>query len=105
ENTGEGTSLPPLPTLDKLPEVLPLTDPFIFSDGSRRSTNFSDWKRRRNEIKAEFEHYEIGIKPGKPDTITASYAQGIDATTGTLTVNITVKGKTLVLTSAVSLPT
>lgn len=105
ENTGEGLTPPPLPTLDKLHAILPLTDPFMFSDGSRRSTDFNDWTRRRNEIKAEFEHYEIGEKPDKPDTITASYTLGTDATTGTLTVNITMKGKTLVLTSAVSIPT
>ncbi|WP_071885485.1 glucuronyl esterase domain-containing protein [Rufibacter tibetensis] len=103
ENTGANYTLPPLPTLSQLPVVEPLTDPFMWSDGSGRSTNFADWERRRNEIKAEIEHYEIGTKPTRPETITASFAP--NATGGTLTVNVTVNGQTLTLTSAVILPT
>jgi hypothetical protein len=98
ENTGADCPQPPLPTRAELPTIEPLTDPFEWSDGSGRSTNFEDWECRRNEIKAEIEHYEIGEKPLRPDTITASYSGG------TLTVNITVNGNTLTLTSAVVLP-
>ena len=59
ENTGANFALPPLPDLNQLPIVDPLPDPFMWSNGSGRSTKFSDWEKRRNEIKAEVEHYEI----------------------------------------------
>jgi hypothetical protein len=98
ENTGADCPEPPLPTRDELPTINPLTDPFEWSDGSGRSTNFEDWCCRRAEIGAEIEHYEIGPKPERPDTISASYEDD------TLTVNITVNGETLTLTSAVTLP-
>lgn len=98
ENTVANFAKPVLPTLDELLTVQPLTDPFMWSNGSGRSTKFSDWSHRRAEIGAEIEHYEIGLKPDRPDSITASYSRD------TLTVNITVNGKTLTLTSKVTLP-
>lgn len=103
ENTGAKYKAPVLPALESLPVIDPLTDPFMQSDGKKRSTKFSDWEKRRNEIGAEFQHYEIGTKPGKPETITASYVT--DSTNwGTLTVNITVKGHSMTLTSKISVP-
>ncbi|PJJ59927.1 glucuronyl esterase domain-containing protein [Hymenobacter chitinivorans] len=99
ENTGATCTAPPLPTFSQLPVVQPLTDPFMWSDGRGRSTSFSTWECRRNEIKAEIENYEIGAKPTRPQNITASYAAGI------LTVNVTVSSQTLTLTSEVVLPT
>jgi hypothetical protein len=98
ENTGADCNMPPLPAFAALPTIEPLPDPFEWSDGSGRSTDFNDWTCRRAEIKAEIEHYEIGPKPDRPDDITASYSGGI------LTVNVTVNGNTLTLTSPVSLP-
>jgi Glucuronyl esterase, fungi/Secretion system C-terminal sorting domain len=104
ENTGANFPPPLLPTLSQLPIIEPLTDPFMWSDGSGRSLNFNDWKRRRNEIKKEIENYEIGTKPDRPTNITASYVP-TNATTGTLTVIVTENGQSLTLTSQVSLPT
>lgn len=98
EHTGSSFSKPVLPALEELPTVRPLTDPFKWSDGSGRSTEFRDWARRRAEIKAEIEHYGIGEKPARPKDITASYADG------TLTVNVAVNGETLTLTSQIVLP-
>jgi len=98
ENNGADCNLPPLPAFDDLPLIEPLPDPFAWSDGSGRTTDFKDWRRRRAEIKAEIEHYEIGPKPDRPEDITANYAGG------TLTVNITVDGNTLTLTSPVTVP-
>jgi hypothetical protein len=98
EHTGADFPLPPLPEFEDLPIVRPLTDPFAWSDGSGRSTDFGDWSRRRAEIKAEIEHYGIGVKPTRPEDITASYADG------TLTVDVTVNGETLTLTSEIELP-
>ncbi len=98
ENTGARFAKPVLPTLDELPVVAPLTDPFAWSDGSGRSVDFKDWERRRNEIGAEIQHYEIGEKPARPDTISATYVDGL------LTVNVTENGQTLTITSKITLP-
>ena len=98
ENTGSSYLKPILPTLSDLPTVEPFTDPFEWSDGSGRDTTFASWSHRRAEIKAEIENYEIGVKPDRPDTITASYSKGI------LTVNVTKNGQTLTLTSPITLP-
>ncbi len=98
ENTGADCTKPPLPTIDQLPVIKPLTDPFAWSDGSGRDTTFEGWTRRRNEIKEEIQHYEIGPKPDRPDTITATYENS------TLTVYIVKNGDSLILTSAITLP-
>jgi hypothetical protein len=98
ENTGANCTPPPLPALNQLPVIAPLTDPFAWSNGSGRSTNFSDWSCRRNEIKQEIEHYEIGTKPPRPQTITASFSGS------TLTVQITRNGQSMTLTAQVALP-
>jgi len=98
ENTGADWPAPYMPTIDELPTVEPLPDPFEWSDGRGRIENLSDWRYRRAEIKAQIEHYEIGEKPVRPDSITASYSDG------TLTVNVTKNGQTLTLTSPVVLP-
>ena len=98
ENTGADWPAPYMMTIDELPTIEALPDPFEWSDGRGRISNISDWRYRRAEIKAEIEHYEIGEKPVRPDSITASYADD------TLKVNITVNGNTLTLTSVVILP-
>ncbi len=98
EHTGAHFPPPVLPTIDKLPVIRPLTDPFERSDRTGRDTGFASWSKRRAEIKAEIEHYEIGRKPPRPKTITADYANG------KLTVKVTVKGNSLTLTAHVILP-
>jgi len=98
EHTGASLAKPVLPDFETLQIVRPLPDPFAWSDGSGRSPKFIDWKRRRAEIKAEIEHYGIGLKPERPKDITASYADG------TLTVKVTENGETLELTSKIELP-
>lgn len=100
ENMGAAFAAPSLPTLDKLPVIDPLPDPFMWANGKGRSTKFTDWEQRRNEIKAQIEHYEIGAKPARPESITASYSN----TDSNLTVNVTVNGHTLMLTAKVFLP-
>lgn len=100
ENTCPECSEPPLPAFNDLPVVEPLTDPFSWSDGSGRDTTFANWIYRRAEIAAEIQHYEIGTKPTRPDTIAASFSY----TDSTLTVNVTKNGKTLTLTSHIYIP-
>ncbi len=99
ENRGADCPAPPLPAFDDLPIIEPLPDPFESSDGSRRDTTFESWSCRRNEIKAEIEHYEIGPKPDRPDSIKAS----LNGDT-LIIVNVTVNGNTLTLTSPIALP-
>ena len=106
ENTGAACTKSPLPALNQLPVIQPLPDPFVFNTpGKGRSTNFSDWECRRNEIKQQIENYEIGAKPDRPDSITATFTRGTTAGSGTLRVVVTKNGQTLTLTSAVSFPT
>ena len=97
ENTVAPTTVH-LPTFEELPVIETLPDPFAWSDGSGRSTRFEDWARRRMEIGAEIQHYEIGEKPARPDSITA------DFNNDTLTVWINVNGEQLILKSQVVLP-
>lgn len=100
ENTGADFPAPVLPDTSQLPSIEPLTDPFAWSDGSGRSTDFADWSRRRAEIGAEIQHYEIGPKPGRPDNFSASFS----AQDSLLTVVIIQNNDTLTLTSKVILP-
>lgn len=104
ENTGAQFPKPGLPSVGDLPIVRPLPDPFVFFDGSPRNTSFATWEKRRNEIKAAIEKYEIGPKPDNSDlTITAAYTPG---SPGTLTVDVLrlSNGRTLRLTSTINLP-
>ena len=113
ENAGARYPAPNFPSFDQLPIIRPLTDPFVFHrsgrDEDRRDTRFSSWERRRNEIKAAIETYEIGPKPDCADcTITANYVPPVPGTAGargTLTVVVTRNGKSLTLTSGVYVPT
>ena len=98
ENTGTNYPIPYLPSFSELPTISSLPDPFEWADGRGRTLNFSDWEARRAEIGAQIQNYEIGVKPVRPDSITASYSGNV------LTVHVTVNGKTLTLTSQVILP-
>ena len=99
EHTGTECPTPPLPSIDDLPSVENLTDPFMASAGNSRSTDFADWRCRRAEIAAEIQYFEIGTKPARPDTLTASLSDE-----QVLTVRITKNGKNLTLTTPVTVP-
>lgn len=79
-----------------LKENKKLPNPFEFHDGSNVAT-FEDWSKRRNEIKADIEKYEIGEKP-IPSDVTAKYENG------TLTVTVKEGGSTATITSKFSMP-
>lgn len=98
ENSGADCPMPYLPSFSELPVTQPLPDPFKWADGRGRMSNYSDWRLRRTEIGAQIQNYEIGVKPPRPDSITASYSDSL------LKVNITVNGRTLTLTSRIILP-
>ena len=97
ENTGADYPDPKMPDAGQLPTESQLPNPFEWSDGSGKITDFCEWSQRRNEIKREIEHYEIGEKP-KFDDLTATYSGG------TLTVKVTYQNRTLTLTSKLSIP-
>ncbi len=104
ENTGANYAAPAFPSFEQLPIIRPLPDPFRFADGTR-DTSFANWERRRNEIKASIEKYEIGPKPDCSDcTITATYVPAVAPAKGKLTVVVTRNGKSLTLTSGVYIP-
>jgi hypothetical protein len=104
ENTGANYPLPVFPTFEQLPIVRPLPDAFRFFDGTR-STAFGNWERRRNEIKAAIETYEIGPKPNCSDcAIDAAYVPSSNGGGGVLTVVVTRNNRSLRLTSHVYLP-
>ena len=73
-----------------------LPNPFEFHDGSK-VTKYGDWSKRRNEIKADIEKYEIGDKP-IPSDVSATYSGG------TLTVTVKEGGKTMTITSKFNIP-
>lgn len=98
ENTGAELPKIKYTNPDSLPQCTTLPDPFAWSDGSGRSTNFADWKRRRNEIKSEIEFYEIGYKPDKPEEVSAILNDSV------LIVIAKHNGKTLTLTCKMHLP-
>jgi hypothetical protein len=114
ENTGANFPTPVFPAFAKLPIIRPLPDPFVFvaqgprDEAGHRDTSFASWERRRNQIKAAIEKYEIGPKPDCSDcTITASYTPPAAGSTakGVLTVVVSRNGKSLTLTSGVHIPT
>jgi len=109
ENTGANFAAPSFPSFGQLPIIRTLPDPFVFADGTR-DTSFPNWERRRNEILAAVENYELGPKPDCHDcTITASYTPpAAGSSIGSLAVNVTrsPNGKpvTLTLTSGIFVP-
>ncbi|MDR1003959.1 MAG: hypothetical protein LBL97_03000 [Prevotellaceae bacterium] len=99
ENRGIDFPAPDMPTMDKLPAIETLPDPFAWSDGKGRSTDFADWSRHRAEIIRKLQHYEIGEKPAVDRRhIRASMDKD------TLVVEITRNGQTLRLTAPITYP-
>ena len=98
ENTGADCKRPKLLPFDQLTVIDALPDPFSWAGGHRQISKKSDWKIRRAEIAAEIQNYEIGTKPVRPDTISASFSDGL------LSVTIIENGNKLVLTAKISKP-
>ena len=93
ENTGRHFEKPVMPEPDKLPVIRELPDAL---EGVK---DFGDWERRRNVIGAQIQHYGIGVKPEiKPEQLKATLSENV------LTVEVTVNGQTLTLTSEIKYP-
>ena len=113
ENTGTNCAAPPLPPVPppgSFTFIEPFPDPFTWANdplniNGTRSTDFTDWKCHRAQIKAQIEKYEIGTKPVvDPTNIFASYSSTIPNVSGTLTVRVTNNNQTLTLTCAIMIP-
>lgn len=99
ENTGASFPSPVLSEPEQLPVVEQLPNPFMWSDGSGCIAGFADWSRRRAEIGAEIQHYEIGRKPVVPrECIRAELADD------TLRVTVRVGDEALTLVSPILYP-
>lgn len=99
ENSGASFAKPKKLTPNQMESCAMLPDPFAWSDGSGRSEDFADWEKRRNEIKAEVEYYEIGEKPEVDrDDVDATFENG------KLTVTVKVGENIATLTSNITIP-
>lgn len=74
-----------------------LPDPFKLISGSRITTK-ADWKCRRNEISELIQRYELGTKPPKPSSLTASLSGN------TLTITAGEGGKSVSFTVTITYP-
>lgn len=63
ENTGAGAKEPKMLSLKELPSQPLLPNPFAWASKKGEVKDFKDWEKRRNEIIAMLQHYEIGEKP------------------------------------------
>jgi len=100
ENTASGYAAPLLPAFADLPVQESLPDPFAYADGSGRALKARDWERRRAEILAQLEYYEVGQKPRTPKDCVKARME--DDTT--LVVDVTVNGQTLTMHSVLKRP-
>lgn len=100
ENSGSSCAAPILPAPGDLPMIPMLPDPFAWSNGSGRSLDFADWECRRNEIKTEIEHYEIGSKQPVTSTETTFAANVL-----TVKVKGPYNAEILTLKATLSMPT
>ncbi len=99
ENTAPAADIHFEDDLAKLPSKATLPDPLLYADGSGRAQTLQDWERRRGEILAQIQHYEVGTKPAvKKEQIKAR----MDA--DTLVVDVTVGSETLTLRSTLKRP-
>ena len=99
EHTGASFAPPKMLPADQLPVVNTLTDPLEWSNGRGRAKKFKDWARRRSEIAAEIQHYEIGTKPAVEKGMVAAHMDG-----DTLIVDVTRNGERLTLKSTIRYP-
>jgi hypothetical protein len=74
-----------------------LPDPFLFNNGSRIKSA-SEWEQRRQEIIKDFYTAELGDKPDKPSTVTASFSGS------TLSITCSNGGSSISFTASITKP-
>lgn len=99
ENTGAKFAEPKYGTVDQLPEMTTLPNPFLFANGKKEAKNLKQWQQRRSEIAHLIQHYEIGTKPTvSMDDIDARMSGD------TLIVDVHVNGQVLTLSTPIFYP-
>lgn len=98
ENTAAQYEVAEMPALDELPVVQTLPDPLAFEDG-KKVKKYSQWERRRAEILAQLQHYEVGFKPQTPKDAVSARMSG-----DTLIVDVAANGEILTIRSIVTYP-
>jgi hypothetical protein len=89
----------PSPSFNAKNPLLP--NPFQFLSGELVETQ-ADWSCRREEIKALFQQYELGILPAAPDSLQSSFMPYTAGSGGNLTINAVVAGKRITWTVEVN---
>jgi len=98
--TGDSTcTVPGLPAFASLPGNPRFPDPFRMMDGGRISL-FDQWTCRRSQISSLVQGFELGPKPGAPDSVTGDFHAG----TNTLTVTCQVGGNTISFDARITYP-
>ncbi|MDO4462437.1 MAG: hypothetical protein Q4C30_08090 [Bacteroidia bacterium] len=99
ENTAPKAYIQFEDNIDNLTSIPSLPDPLLYADGSGRAVSLADWERRRGEILAQIQHYEIGEKP---EVSKEQISARMEA--DTLVVDVTVGNETLTLRSTLTRP-
>ncbi len=73
-----------MPTVDELPDIRKLPDPFLMNNGKRVKSK-ADWIKRRREIKAMMLYYQYGHMPPAPKNVTAKVFSSESVYDGTAT--------------------
>ena len=98
ENTASDYMVPEMPGLEELPVIPTLPDPLAFADG-KKVRKYSQWEKRRAEILAQLQHYEVGFKPQVSEGAVNARMSG-----DTLIVDITEDEETLTIRSLITYP-
>lgn len=98
ENTASGYNAPSMPGIEELPVVEMLPDPLTFSKG-KKVKNYGQWEKRRAEILAQLQHYEVGFKPQTSKDAVKARISG-----DTLVVDVTEGDQTLTIRSVITYP-
>lgn len=88
---------PALPMFDQLPVINALPNPFATASG-KLITSKKQWACRSAEIGAQAQAYELGEKPGKPESVTAELKDE------SLVVTVADKGKSISFAAKITYP-
>lgn len=72
EFTGSDCTVPGMIPYEDMKEISHLPNPFVFMNGPEIS-GINDWACRRAEIAKQIQHYELGEKPGAPESVSGSF--------------------------------
>ncbi|KAI0788838.1 hypothetical protein C8Q75DRAFT_807574 [Abortiporus biennis] len=97
ERPEKRATCPDIPSLSSYSNSV-LPSPFTFANGQAVATT-DDWACRRAEISQLLQQMELGTKPDKPPTFSASFSGS------TLTINAGENGKSISFTASISFPT